>query len=212
MIGVGGSGKQSLTRLSAFISSLEVFQIQITKGYSINDLKSDLAQLYMKVGLKNIATVLLITDSQIADEKFLVLVNDMLSTGDIPDLFSDEEMESVINTIRNEVKTEGLSDTKENCWTYFIGKIRRQLKIVLCFSPIGTILRNRARKFPAIINCTAINWFHEWPQEALISVSKRFLKDLDELPVSVLENNLNVKKNHFTKLSLTYILKTRGYC
>lgn len=39
MVGVGGSGKQSLARLAAFISSLEVAQIQLKKGYSIPDLK-----------------------------------------------------------------------------------------------------------------------------------------------------------------------------
>lgn len=75
-------------------------------------------------------------------------------------------------------------DTRENCWKFFIDRVRRQLKVVLCFSPVGSTLRVRARKFPAIINCTAINWFHEWPQEALISVSKRFLEELDVLPVS----------------------------
>jgi hypothetical protein len=42
LVGVGGSGKQSLSRLSAFISSLEVFQVQLRKGYGINDLKLDL--------------------------------------------------------------------------------------------------------------------------------------------------------------------------
>lgn len=75
-------------------------------------------------------------------------------------------------------------DTRENCWKFFIDRVRRQLKVVLCFSPVGSTLRIRARKFPAIINCTAINWFHEWPQEALVSVSKRFLEELDVLPVS----------------------------
>lgn len=56
-------------------------------------------------------------------------------------------------------------------------------QVVLCFSPVGSALRVRARKFPSIINCTAINWFHEWPQEALMSVSKRFLQELQPLPV-----------------------------
>lgn len=39
LVGVGGSGKQSLCRLAAFLSTLEVFQVTLRKGYSINDLK-----------------------------------------------------------------------------------------------------------------------------------------------------------------------------
>ena len=51
-------------------------------------LQTDLAQLYIKAGLKNMGTVFLLTDAQVPDEKFLVLINDLLASGEIPDLFA----------------------------------------------------------------------------------------------------------------------------
>ena len=184
LIGVGGSGKQSLSRLAASISALEVFQITLRKGYSMADLKVDIGGLYMKAGVKNIGTVFLMTDSQVADEKFLVLINDLLASGEIPALFADDEVEDIISALRNEVKGAGLQDTRENCWKFFIDRVRRQLKVVLCFSPVGSTLRVRGRKFPAITNTTSIDWFHEWPEQALISVSRRFLEDIELIDVS----------------------------
>uniref|UniRef100_A0A8D2ZL57 Uncharacterized protein n=1 Tax=Scophthalmus maximus TaxID=52904 RepID=A0A8D2ZL57_SCOMX len=188
LVGVGGSGKQSLTRLAAFISNLEVFQITLRKGYGIPDLKADLAALYMKAGVKNIGTVLLMTDAQVSDEKFLVLVNDLLASGEIPDLFPDDEMETIIGNMRAEVRASGLMDSRENCWKFFIDRVRRQLKVALCFSPVGNKLRVRSRKFPAVVNCTAIDWFHEWPQEALESVSFRFLEETENIDPQVKES------------------------
>ncbi|XP_023295612.2 dynein beta chain, ciliary isoform X2 [Lucilia cuprina] len=184
LVGVGGSGKQSLARLAAFISSLEVVQIQLKKGYGINDLKNEFSGLYLKAGLKNVGIMFLMTDAQIPNEDFLVLINDMLSTGEIPDLFPDDEIENIIAGVRNEVKGAGLVDSRENCWKFFIDRVRKQLKIVLCFSPVGSTLRVRSRKFPAIINATSINWFHEWPQEALISVAMNFLSQNQVLPAN----------------------------
>ena len=206
LVGVGGSGKQSLTRLAASVSGLEVFQIQLRKGYSVTDLRADLAQLYVKSGLKNIGMVFLLTDAQVPDENFLVLINDLLASGEIPGLFPDDELENIIGGLRNEVKASGLQDTRENIWRFFIDRVRRQLKVfpmlytvykshfiltfpslsqvVLCFSPVGSTLRVRSRKFPAIVNCTSIDWFHEWPVEALVSVSSRFLSEVDLIPVN----------------------------
>ncbi|XP_064861656.1 dynein axonemal heavy chain 11 [Oncorhynchus nerka] len=185
LVGVGGSGKQSLCRLAAFLSTLEVFQITLRKGYGIHDLRSDIAALYIKVGVKNIGTVFLHTDAQIPDERFLVLINDMLASGDIPDLFSEEEVDMIVTSIRMELRGLGLIDNRDNCWAFFIERIRRQLKVVLCFSPVGFTLRTRARKFPALVNCTAIDWFHSWPQLALQSVSTTFIEKIPDLEPDV---------------------------
>lgn len=146
-------------------------------------MQNELSGLYLKSGLKNVGIMFLMTDAQVPNEQFLVLINDLLASGEVPDLFSDDEVENIIAGVRNEVKGAGLLDTRENCWKFFIDRVRKQLKVVLCFSPVGSTLRVRSRKFPAIINSTAINWFHEWPQEALVSVSVRFLSEVEVLPV-----------------------------
>lgn len=104
----------------------------------------------------------LMTDAQVAEERFLVVVNDMLASGEIPDLLPDDEVENVIASMRTEVKTVGLQDTRENCWKFFIERVRKVLKCVLCFSPVGTTLRARSKKFPAVVNCTSIIWFQGW--------------------------------------------------
>ena len=149
-----------------------------------------------------------------ADEKFLVLINSLLASGEIPDLFTDDEVENIVNQVRNEAKSAGIVDTRENCWQFFIDRVRKQLKVVLCFSPVGSTLRVRGRKFPAIVNCTAINWFHDWPQEALMSVSKKFLDEQKSLPKEIIlpigEFMAHVH-NSSTQMSKTYLANDKRY-
>ena len=53
-------------------------------------------------------------------------------TGDIPDLFSDEDVDMIVTSIRMELRGLGLLDTRDNCWSFFIERIRRQLKVRVC--------------------------------------------------------------------------------
>jgi dynein heavy chain len=89
----------------------------------------DLATLYQKAGVKSVGIVFLMTDAQVAEEKFLVLINDLLSSGEIPDLFADEDVDNIVSALRNEVKAQGIYDSKENCWKFFIDRVRKMLKV-----------------------------------------------------------------------------------
>ena len=42
-------------------------------------------------------------------------------------------------------------------------------------SPVGDQLRIRCRNFPSLVNCCTLDWFDNWPQEALRTVSEQFL-------------------------------------
>ena len=59
----------------------------------------------------------------------------------------------------------------------FIARLRRHIHVVVCMSPFGEAFRNRLRMFPALVNCTTIDWFSEWPAEALHSVAEYYVAD-----------------------------------
>ena len=138
--------------------------------------------------MKGNPVTFLMTDGQIINERFLVYINDLLSSGYIPDLMTAEEKEEMCNAVRNECKGQGIQDTPENLWDFFLDKVRKYLHVCLCFSPVGDKFRIRARNFPALINCTVIDWFQPWPHEALVSVAGRFLAEIPDIEPELLEN------------------------
>ena len=48
--------------------------------------------MYTKAGTKEEGVMFLLTDSQITNERFLVFINDLLASGNIPDLFAPDEV------------------------------------------------------------------------------------------------------------------------
>ena len=184
LVGVGGSGKRSLSRLAAFVCAYTVKQITITSSYTLNDFRTDLQIMYRRAGLKDEGIMFIFTDSQITNERFLVYMNDLLSSGNIPDLFSVEDVDDIISTIAPKVKASGIVPDRGHSWDFFIRTVRKNLHVVLSFSPMSDAFRVRARRFPALVNCTSIDWFQPWPKDALYRVGKQFLSKVD-LPEDV---------------------------
>lgn len=75
-----------VSRLASFLCGHEVFQISVSSAYGVAELKADLLSLYAKAGAKGTPVTFLLTDTHIVNERFLVYINDLLSTGYIADL------------------------------------------------------------------------------------------------------------------------------
>jgi len=179
LVGVGGSGKQSLSKLASHICGFSTMSIQISATYGIGDLKTDLQSMYRKAGINQVGVAFLFTDNQITNEKFLVYLNDLLNSGNIADLYAPDEKDTVCNDIISKAKAAGVQLEPPALYAYFISQVRRNLHVILCCSPVGDAFRNRCLKFPALVNCTVIDWFQPWPEEALYSVGKKALADLE---------------------------------
>ena len=191
LVGVGGSGKQSLSKLTAFILGQDVFRIVVTSNYKKDDLKLDIQTAFMKSGVIGQPTMFILTDSQIVKDDFLVYINDILSAGYIPELFAKDELDGIIGKIRAEAKSNGVEDAPSPLFNFFVDKVRRNLHMALCFSPVGDAFRIRARMFPGLINSTTIDWFHPWPEDALIGVSQKFLEEVTTIPDQELKDKIS---------------------
>ena len=110
LLGIGGSGRQSLVRLAAFLCEMVIFQIEIGRRYDHAEFREgetircatvsinvclDLRRLMKLCGVANREVVFLFVDTQIIDDAFLEDLNALLHTGEVPNLFRHEDLNEV---------------------------------------------------------------------------------------------------------------------
>jgi dynein heavy chain len=65
LIGIGGSGKQSLTRLAAAIANHPISQIEVSASYTHADFREDLKDCLHVAGVEAKHVVLMLSDTQV---------------------------------------------------------------------------------------------------------------------------------------------------
>lgn len=121
LIGVGGSGKQSLVRLSSFMYEFQFRQIEIKKDYKEKDFNEFIKELMMASGVMGKEIAFTMTDSQILKESFLEDINNILNTGEVPNLMIGEDKDYIAQELPNQIKIEG---SQEVVMQEFVKRVR----------------------------------------------------------------------------------------
>jgi dynein heavy chain len=186
LVGVGGSGRKSLSELATFIANYEMVQLEIIKGYGMKDWREDMINsLFAAAGIDSIPHVFLMPDTSIINESFVEDINNILNNGKIPNLYATEDIQKIIEDMKDQHKSDDLIKGMEDgeIMQVFEDCAKNSIHVILAFSPIGGDFVRRLRMFPALVNCCTIDWFLPWPAEALKSVAYQFLGKIEDLPM-----------------------------
>jgi hypothetical protein len=149
------------------MANIDPFLVQMTRNYTANEWREDATNLMQQCGAQDLTTCLLITDAQIVGNFQLEDLSNLLVNGEIPDLFEQEEIEKVKLSM-------GDSDLfgDEVPWRFFVTRAKRNLHIIMVFSPFGPVFLQSLRCFPALRSETTIDWFMPWSSDALENVGR----------------------------------------
>ncbi|KAH3766505.1 axonemal inner arm dynein heavy chain 3 [Pelomyxa schiedti] len=182
LLGMGGSGRQSNTRLAAHIAQMQVEQLSTVRRYSKTQWNEDLKRVIRKAGLQCVPTVFLLNDTQLTSMAFFEDLTNLIHNGNIPDLLSVEDVDAITQSMRaskNPTLNTELAST-ENLMSQFTAQLKTNLHVVLCMSPFQKIFATSVSLFTPLFTNSILDWYYPWPVSALNIIS---LESLREFPL-----------------------------
>uniref|UniRef100_A0AAV2J329 Cytoplasmic dynein 2 heavy chain 1 n=1 Tax=Knipowitschia caucasica TaxID=637954 RepID=A0AAV2J329_KNICA len=172
LAGRSGVGRHTATCLVSHMHGYTLFTPKITTGYSVKQFNNDLKTVMQLAGLEGQQVVLLIEDYQFVHTSFLEMVNSLLSSGEVPGLYTPEELEPLLSPLKNAASQDGFTGPLYN---YFSHKIQQNLHIVLimdCCDPNFTI---RCESNPAFYRKCSVQWMNGWSDSSMRKIPELFL-------------------------------------
>jgi dynein heavy chain len=181
VVGLGGSGKQSLCRLASHLAGCPLRGVAVSSAYGVDQLRAELRSVCREAGVGGRGVTLLFSGQQMReqDEALLQVLNDLIVSTDLAGLFTPEDLDDIMNDLHPAAKRAGVPEDEGALWDYFARRVGTHAHILLCVSPLADAARRRARRFPNLESRVHVNVVHLWPEEALASVSHKVLQDVD---------------------------------
>ncbi|ORC91608.1 putative dynein heavy chain [Trypanosoma theileri] len=183
LVGRPGVGKRNSVCLAAYMLRMEVVTLNMVQGYNIKNFRQELRQLMQRVITQNEHLVLLLDEHNIVDERFLEMINSLVSSGEIPGLFSPEELETMFTPLREEASSEGYIGS---IYSYFLLRVRRNLRVVLSMDDQHELFLVRLQSNPGLLSNCDLLWMGTWSNETARAICKKrlhhIIKRIEEDP------------------------------
>ncbi|XP_054720078.1 dynein axonemal heavy chain 2-like [Uloborus diversus] len=168
LIGSPGTGRRTLSRISAVL--LKYYRFEITSGmnYGEDEFKRDLRMLLHETGVNQKKVVFLLSEEQIAENYFFEYLSLILSLENVTDFYRGDR------DLRNDnySSNEDFMQRSE----MFVENVKQNFHLIISLNYSGVWYKKFFLKFPALFKNVTIDCFDEWPQEALETVAHYHLQ------------------------------------
>jgi dynein heavy chain 2 len=164
LAGRSGAGRRTAISVTSSLLEAKLITLKMGKTYGIKQFKSDLKTAMQASGVDNDQVVLIIEDFNIIDDQFLDLINSLLSSGEIPGLYSPEELEPLLQPLKQLAGNSGFSG---DLTKFYAQNVKRNLHIVLILDCSDEKFSAICESNPAFLKECSIQWISDWSIETL---------------------------------------------
>ena len=154
---------------------MEFFSPSISREYGMKEFKRDLKVVLSKAGVEAVRTCLYIEDHHLLKDEFLEFLNSLISAGEIPGLYSPEELEPLLAQLKDEMSSQYEYRTT---FEFFVSRVKKNLSIVLSLDYTHPKFIQNCASNPALFSKCNIIWCEGWSKDSLLAVAKNELADL----------------------------------
>ncbi|XP_076466964.1 uncharacterized protein LOC143298129 [Babylonia areolata] len=171
LIGAVGCHLSRLCRLALHVADIPIHRVDTSKQSNFFD---GLRSAIRLSGSEGKIITLLFTSRDLTDAVYLDAINSLLISGEYPHLFSNDEMDGLLQAIHPAMKREFPSSSMDPM-KFFVSRVKSNLHLILCMQPSSDLLRDAYNKYPGLLSGCQINWLCDWPQETLLGEASYFI-------------------------------------
>ncbi|XP_042781926.1 dynein axonemal heavy chain 14 isoform X4 [Panthera leo] len=181
LIGVDGCGKEACATLACHLMECKLSPVPSAHSQAHAEFKEALKRGVIQAGLEGSPTALIVANINLKQESFLEDLDSVLNSQKTLGLFEDDELGSIALRIRSFAEPSGSVDDRQSLLALFQKRIHKNLHVFVTVSPTGPSFRQQCRLRPSVVTACTVDWYGEWPADALLAVADSFLREKVDL-------------------------------
>jgi dynein heavy chain 2 len=167
MPGRSGVGRRTAVSIVSALHQAKLNTLKVGRNYGEKQFKMELKTAMHSAGVDGEQVFLLLEDHNFGDPAFLDMINSLLSSGEVPGLYSPEELEPLMTPMREKASNAGYSG---NLFSFFARCVKKNLHVILIMDFTNPSFVANCESNPALYKECQVVWMEKWAETSMVKL------------------------------------------